>query len=169
MRILKAAACLAAAVCLAACAGAPARAPDQSAFTWKLEILGAQRCEGLHAVQQTTQYDGTVSETEYEKQPQEGQVFLLVNLRVHKLIAGGPAVCRSDTALQAPDGSRYARLADNFLQDYGYSRMPAADLQLKENEGWVCFEVPAQLQNGSWALVNTSSEGENSVPFLAEE
>lgn len=145
---------------LAACSS-PAAQPDQSDFTWKMEILDTQWSDGLEAVRQSTQYDGTTIETGYEKAPEAGQSFLLLELRVHKDAAGGPAFSWEDVILEASDGEAFPRLPDSFLPDYGYERMAGTDLRLMENQGWVCFQVPKTLKDGSWSLIHSSDEGEN--------
>lgn len=152
-------------LCLTACAGGPAE-PDQSGFTWKVEVLEARWSDGLETVKQSTQYDGTVIETGYEKAPEPGQVFLLAELRVYKDEAGGPAFSWADVAAEAESGEACARLSDSFLSDYGCDRLPGGDLRLMENRGWVCFQVPEGLREEHWTLVHRSGEGENRVPLL---
>lgn len=147
---------------LAACSS-PAAQPDQSAFTWRIEILDAQWSDGLEAVRQSTQYDGTTIESEYKKTPEDDQVFLLMKLRVYKEAAGGPAFSWEDVTLEASDGEAFPRQTDSFLADYGYERMAGADLRLMENQGWVCFQVPETLKDGSWGLIHSSDEGENRI------
>lgn len=149
---------------LAACSS-PAAQPDQSAFAWKMEILDAQWSDGLAAVRQSTQYDGTTIETEYEKTPEVGQAFLLLELRVYKEAAGGPAFSWEDVILEASDGEAFPRQPDSFLPDYGYERMAGTDLRLMENQGWVCFQVPETLKAGDWILIHGSDEGENRIPL----
>lgn len=168
MRILKLwPALLALALCAAGCGKGPAGA-GQSAFTWKMEPVQTVWSGRLHTVQQSTQYDGTAIETEYEKIPQAGNVFLLVELRVYKEAAGGPAFCWDDVALEEKDGGAYPRLADGFLLEFGYDRLPGTELRLKENRGWVCFQVPEGLKEQGWALTHSSGEGENRVPLPAD-
>lgn len=165
MRILRRCALLLAlALCLTGCGGEKEQGvPDQSAFTWKFEISQAVWSDGLHTVRQSTQYDGTVIETEYEKMPEAGQALLLVELRVYKDQAGGQAFSWEDVALEGEDGDTYTRLPDSFLMEFGYDRLPGTELRLKENRGWICFQLPEAAEGMEWTLTHRSEEGVNAI------
>ena len=160
---------LALALCLSACAGKDPGQEDQSAFTWKMEILQTVWSDGLFTVKQSTQYDGSTIKTGYEHSPGEGQAFLLLELRVYKDQAGGPAFSWDEVALEDGNGQAYPRMSDGFLTEFDYDRLPGTNLRLKENRGWICFQVPVTPQEQAWTLTHSTDEGKNAVKLPAEE
>ena len=66
----------------------------------------------------------------------------------------------SKLMVQDASGKTYPRVGnDSFLELYKYTpRMTGLELKFGENEGWVCYEIPAQAAQGTLTLVY-SGEG----------
>ena len=168
-RMLSAALLLAIVLGCAACSGGSAKeaaASDQSAFTWQIELRQAELRESLHTDAGVTQYDGDVLDVAYDDAPAEGEVYLILTLTVTKAVAGGGAFEWGRLCVRDADGNSYGRMEnDAFLASHTYKRMPGTALQIGENKGSICFELPADAAKGALTLVyDAGDEGENALP-----
>lgn len=142
----------------------PSSSTDQSAFTWQIAINEQEVKPSLKTIGHVTQYDGTVEEIPYENIPQDGKVYLILNLSITKNQPGGIAFKWEDLSVMDDKGNRYPRHKnDSFLSDHGYERIAGTDLKLGDNSGWICFEVPWQATQEALTLSHKSVEGDNSM------
>lgn len=169
-QILSAVLLLAIALGCAACSKDAAKegaASDQSKFTWQIDLRQAEVRESLHTDAGVTQYDGDVLDVAYDDAPEEGKVYLILTLTVTKAVAGGGAFEWSRLSVCDADGNSYGRMEnDAFLASHTYKRMPGTPLQIGENKGSICFELPADATKGTLTLVyDAEDEGENALPI----
>jgi len=127
---------------------------------WKVTLNSFKTAAILSGTIDTVQYDGSIARSSVNEKPQDGCVFVLLNLTVEKTQNGKAKFSWKDTSLQDSSGNIYARHKnDTFLENVGYSpRLKATDQTLGKETGWVCFEVPSNA--GAMYLVYNSGEEE---------
>lgn len=164
------------ALCLCACGSkevqkeAPAAAvtaSDQSQFTWQIELRDSAIKDALHTDAGVTQYDGGVLDVAYDNAPASGNKFLILTLTVTKAAAGGGSFDWKKLSVQDSDGNSYVRMEnDAFLSTHTYKRMPGTALQIGENKGSICIEIPAKTAEGTLTLVyDAGDQGMNKLPI----
>ena len=122
-----------------------AAASDQSKFTWQIEVSKAEVRDKLHTDEGIAQYDGGISDVAYDNAPAAGNSFVILTLTVTKAQAGGGGFDWKKLTLKDADGNSYSRMEnDSFLSSHTYKRMPGTALQIGENKGSICFEIPAK-------------------------
>lgn len=144
-------------VIVSGCSAAqPAANPD---LAWAVSLSKFEIKEYLEAVVTVDQYNGSYDEVR-QQYPDEGNVYLIVNLTIAKQAAGAAAFDWSQLTIQDQAGTAYKRHEnDSFLDMYRYEpRMTGLEIKFGENEGWLCYEIPAEAADGSLSLVY-SAEG----------
>ena len=154
---------------LCAC-GKKAAAPvasDQSKFTWQISVSKAEVKDKLHTDAGVPQYDGGITDVSYDHAPADGSKFVVLTLAVNKAAAGGGSFDWKKLSLKDAEGNAYARMEnDSFLSSHSYKRMPGTALQIGENKGSICFEIPADAAKGKLTLVYDAGEqGLNTTPL----
>jgi len=124
----------------------PALAAAQDAdFYWDLQVLSWETAQSLEATEAITSYEGSVSTAVHEDAPAEGCVYLLVKLSLQKTEAGGEGFQWEKLCARDAEGNRYTRMEnDTFIETYGFKRLPATELRIGDQQGFVAFEVPAE-------------------------
>jgi outer membrane biogenesis lipoprotein LolB len=127
---------------------------------WRVTLNSFKTAAKLAGTIETVQYDGSVTHSNVNEKPQDGYVFVLLNLTVEKTQNGKAKFSWKDTTLQDASGNIYARHKnDTFLENVGYSpRLRATDQTLGKETGWVCFEVPSNT--GTMYLVYNNGDEE---------
>lgn len=160
---------LALAITLAACGKEEQKiiASDQSKFTWQIELRGSEVKDKLHTDAGVAQYDGGVMDVDYDEIPADGSRFLILTLTVTKSKAGGGAFDWKKLCVQDASGNSYSRMEnDAFLSNHTYNRMPGTALQIGENKGSICIEIPTDAVGGPLVLVyDAGDEGKNILPI----
>ncbi len=132
---------------------------DNSEY-WKMEIKNALVCTTMSGVQSSVQYDGNILEIPLEEMPEQGNLFLLMNLNIEKEKSGSSVFSWKDLCIIDEEGNSYKRHPnDSFLEIMKYKRIKATDITLGQNEGYVCFEIPIEKAKGNLWL-NYSSEND---------
>ena len=144
-----------------------AAASDQSKFTWQIEVSKTEVRDKLHTDEGIAQYDGGISDVAYDNAPAAGNSFVILTLTVTKAQAGGGGFDWKKLTLKDADGNSYGRMEnDSFLSSHTYKRMPGTALQIGENKGSICFEIPEKAAEGSLALCyDAGEEGINITPL----
>lgn len=159
---------LALALSVAGCSGEKeegAKSADQSAFTWQIEIRSVEVRESLHTDAGVQQYDGSVLDVAYDDAPGDGNAYLILTLTVTKSATGGGGFKWEQLSVLDAEGNAYARMEnDAFLTSHTYKRMPGTALQIGENKGSICFELPAEAAKGALTLqYDAGEEGINAL------
>lgn len=142
-----------------------AASEGSGAFTWQIELRGAEVKESLHTDAGVPQYDGEVLDVAFDNEPAEGCSFLILTLTVTKSAAGGGAFDWDKLTVVDENGNAYNRMEnDSFLDSHAYRRMAGTSLQIGENKGSICFEIPTEVASGKLVLnYDAGDEGINSI------
>lgn len=134
-------------------------------FTWQIELRGAEVKESLHTDAGVPQYDGEVLDVAFDNAPSEGCSFLILTLTVTKGAAGGGAFQWDNLTVVDESGNAYKRMEnDSFLDSHAYKRMAGTSLQIGENKGSICFEIPTESAQGKLTLrYDAGDEGINEI------
>ena len=127
---------------------------------WQVQAISHEVKATLKTVEVVTEYNGTESSVTHEQSPSQGNVYLIINLSVNKLGSQATTFTWQDLTVQDASGNAYHRVSnDTFLEQQNYKpRLTGLDIRLGENQGWVCFEIPASATGGKLNLVY-SGEG----------
>jgi len=127
---------------------------------WSVAVLSYETDETLSGTQNALQYNGKNVSTQIQETPGEGNVFLLVELKIEKVQTGASAFSWNKLYISDSAGNQYQRCAnDSFLENYGYERIKSTDLVLGTNEGYICVEIPTATAQETLTL-NYQSDGE---------
>jgi hypothetical protein len=148
---------------LAGCANSAA-VPSQS-FTWQVQVVKAEIKSTLKTTETVTLYNGDMDKVLHENNPTSGNQYLLLSLKISKNGAASGSFDWKDVKVQTTSGESYPRLAnDSFIAQHNYNpRLTGLTIRFGENEGWVCFEIPAEAANGRLFLVHTTGEGQQKI------
>ena len=139
--------------------------PDQSGFLWQISLLQAELTDDLYNTQTFVRYDGSKEDVDFRQSPSAGCRFLLLELRIAKSDVGKGKFSWKDLYVEDPQGNRYFRMEnDSFLADYEIPRLKATELVTGSAEGFLCVEVPEDLELKDLQLVHEAAEGRNVLP-----
>ena len=149
-----------------AAASAEAVAPAvDSSLIWQITVEESELTGSISSTQAVVAYGGDVSQVSYSDQPADGNIYLLVLMRIDKNQPGKDKFLWSELSIVDADGNTYARLEnDTFLELHGLPRIKATDLSIGNNQGYVCFEVPATVDSSKLTLTYAA---EGSVQQIA--
>jgi hypothetical protein len=117
----------------------------ETQFHWNMGVLLWETAESLAATEAITNYEGYVNTAVHEDAPADGCVYLLVKLSLQKTEAGGEGFQWEKLYALDAEGNRYLRMEnDTFLETYGFKRLPATELRIGDQQGFIAFEVPAE-------------------------
>lgn len=137
---------------------------NQDDFFWQISLINSEETKNLSATQTFQLYGGALEDIEYKISSTSGYKFLLLELTIVKNGVGGNAFSWSDVYVEDKDGNKYKRLEnDVFLEDYNIPRLKATDLTLGKNNGYVCFEIPENINLSTLKLIHDSSDGKNII------
>ena len=142
-------------------------ASDQSKFTWQIAVSKTEVKDKLHTDAGIAQYDGGITDVAYDNAPAEGNNYVILTMTVTKAAAGGGSFDWKKLSLKDEDGNSYARMEnDSFLSTHTYKRMAGTALQIGENKGSICFEIPEKAAKGKLTLCyDAGDQGINTTPL----
>lgn len=142
-------------------------ASDQSKFTWQIQVNKTEVFDKLHTDAGIAQYDGGITDVAYDNAPSEGNCYVVLTMVVTKAAAGGGSFDWKKLSLKDADGNAYARMEnDSFLSNHTYKRMAGTALQIGENKGSICFEIPASAAKSALTLCyDAGDQGVNTTPL----
>ena len=126
---------------------------------WQVEILEKEVVDELNTVTEVTQYYKSVMKVPYQNVPSDGNVYLLLNMKISKKEAGNSSFSWDNVSIVGENGSSFERLDDVFLTDHGYKRMGGTDIKIGENTGWICFEISKEASAQSLKFLYKSADG----------
>ncbi len=131
---------------------APKPTPDPN-LTWSVNLLKYEVKDKLEITDTVTQYIGSTQEL-HQQYPDAGDVYLIMDLSVSKQNAESTSFDWSQLTVQDSAGKTYPRMSnDTFLEPFKYTpRMTGLVMIMGVNQGWVCYEIPAQAANGKLTL-----------------
>jgi hypothetical protein len=137
----------------------PARPTPNPNLVWAVELSKFEVKNKLESVETVAQYNGSYDQL-HQQSPTAGNVYLIMDLTVTKQGSATTPFDWSKLAVQDSAGNSYQRISnDTFLELYKYTpRMTGLEIKFGVNEGWLCYEIPAQAANGKLTL-NYSAEG----------
>ena len=151
---------------LTACGGGKeVKDSDQSRFTWQIELRNSEVKASLHTDEGVQQYDGEVLNVSHDNAPTEGNVYLILTMTITKSRTGGSAFKWDNLTVVDQDGNTYHRMEnDSFLSVHTYNRLPGTSLQIGENKGSICLEIPENAGKGNLKLCyDGGEEGVNTI------
>jgi hypothetical protein len=139
---------------------------DQSEFPWSIQVLKWEIAQDLKGSQSIQQYNGDVTQLQFNDKPAEGKSFLLLELIVEKQISGSSTFYWQDLTIIDADGNSYSRMEnDTFLQNYNFPRLKSTDLTLGTNKGFIAFEIPTEVVKNGLKLVYSSPDMNLELPL----
>ncbi len=136
----------------------------QNDFMWQINHIDHELTMYMESSDAMMLYDGSIAHNDYEDSAQIGQIYLLLELNVLKAEVGNMPFSWSDTYVEDAKGNIYKRLEEDlFIENHGYERLPATDLKLGENQGFVVFEINEIAAEDTLYFVHNAAEGENRI------
>ena len=132
----------------------PAKPTANPNLIWYVDPSKFEVKEKLETIETVQQYVGTTQEL-HQQYPSEGNVFLIMKLTISKQGADATPFEWSKLTVMDGAGNAYPRISnDTFLVQFNYTpRMTGLEIKFGLNEGWVCYEIPAQAATGTLTLV----------------
>ena len=145
---------------------APA-AEDYSSFIWEIQVKDSLVTDRLHTDEGVQQYDGSTLNVAHDDIPAEGSAFLILTMTITKNKTGGGSFKWDNLYIADEGGAKYQRMEnDRFLSYHTFNRLPGTPLQIGENKGSICFEIPASATKGKLTLCyDAGDEGVVSIPL----
>jgi hypothetical protein len=118
----------------------------------------------LESVENVTQYIGSTQEV-HQQYPAAGNVYLILKLTVSKQGAESTPFDWNYLTVKDNAGNTYQRNGnDTFLEQFNYTpRMTGLEIKLGVNEGWICYEIPAQAAEGKLTLTYTGEGSQQEI------
>jgi hypothetical protein len=133
---------------------APAKPASNPNLIWKVDLSKFEVKNKLESIETVPQYVGSIDEV-HQQYPTEGNVFLIMKLSVSKQGTESTPFEWNLLTVQDNAGNTYQRNSnDTFLEHFKYTpRMTGLEIKFGVNEGWLCYEIPAQAADGKLSLV----------------
>jgi len=131
---------------------------------WKVDLKKFEVKDKLESIETVKQYIGTTQEL-HQQSPSKGNVFLILDLSISKQGTAPTAFDWGQLTVQDSAGKIYQRSSnDTFLELFKYTpRMTGLEIKFGVNEGWVCYEIPAQVANGKLTLTYIGDGSQQSI------
>lgn len=143
-----------------------ATAIDQSHNAWSIMVVGWESVSDLSGSQLVQQYNGDVTQMQFVDKPEDGKVFLLVDLVIEKQVSGPSTFKWQDLMVKDAEGNTYTRMEnDTFLKSYNFPRLKSTDLTLGTNKGYIVFEIPSEVVKNGLSLVYSSADIQFETPL----
>jgi hypothetical protein len=132
---------------------------DNPNLIWNVDLLKFEVKDKLENIETVPQYVGSTEEVHYQY-PDEGNVFLIMEVNISKPGTDVTPFDWSKLTVQDEAGNIFQRDSnDTFLEQFEYTpRITGLEIKFGVNEGWLCYEIPAQSAKGKLTLIY-SDEG----------
>jgi hypothetical protein len=142
----------------------PAKPTANPDLVWSVSLSKFEVKDKLESVETVAQYVGSTQQL-HQQYPAKGNVYLIMKVTVSKQGTATAPFDWSKLTVQDNAGTAYPRNSnDTFLEQYNYTpRMTGLVLQLGENEGWICYEIPAQAANGMLTLTYSGAGSQQEI------
>ena len=121
---------------------------------WSVSVRRCEIAEDLSTTQSAVQYGGESVSYDVSEKPQEGNVFVLIEMVIEKEGTGASKFLWDNAYVEDAQGTRYSRHTnDTFLRSFNLLRIKSTDLVLGKNEGFVCYELPSDAAKGDLYFV----------------
>jgi hypothetical protein len=139
----------------------PVKETINSSLPWNVAISKYELKDNLESIEVVTQYNGSKMDVEHHQAPMDGNVFLILEVAITKTGSESIPFEWKDLAVQDNSSNTFQRHAnDSFLEQYNFTpRLTGLTLRFGENEGWICFEVPASAKKEKLTLNYTAPDG----------
>lgn len=138
-------------------------AQDQSKFQWQIKVLNTKVASSLDSTSTIIEYGGNQTLIKNNNNAGLGNVYLLVNLKLHKSQVGGKGFDWKDVYMEDEKGTQFKRMAnDTFLTTHGYPRLQLTKIMIS-NDGYIAFEIPEKTLQKKLYFVYQSEQGENKI------
>lgn len=132
---------------------------------WKIDVAKYEVKDSLSSVESVTQYNGNVTKENHQQSPDNGDVYLIMDVTVSKTGDQSAPFDWKYLAIEDASGNTYPRLDnDTFLEQYQYTpRITGLELRLGESSGWMCYEIPASAAKGKLTLTYTGEGSQQQI------
>jgi len=153
---------LAPAMMLSGCS--PAKPTADPNLIWKVELLKFEVKDKLEGIETVIQYSGSFDQVRLQY-PAEGMVYLIMKVAVSKQGAEPTPFDWSKLTVQDKEGNTHQRNSnDTFLEQFKYTpRMTGLEIKFGVNEGWLCYEIPAQVANEKLTLTYNAEGSQQEI------
>jgi hypothetical protein len=138
---------------------------DQNDFTWQIQLRDYQIADHLHTDEGVQQYEGDVLDVPHDDAPEAGNVYLILTMTISKSRTGGGTFSWKKFTVVDEAGNVYQRMSnDSFISMHTFKRLPGTSLQIGENKGSICLEIPQGASEGSLKICyDAGDEGINTI------
>ena len=142
----------------------PAKPTANPNLIWKVDLSKFEVKDKLERIETVNQYIGTTQEL-HQQYPAKGNVFLIMKVTVSKQNTQSAPFDWTKLTIQDSAGNTYQRTSnDTFLEQFNYTpRMTGLQILFGVNEGWVCYEIPAQAANGKLTLTYNAEGSQQEI------
>jgi Tfp pilus assembly protein PilP len=142
----------------------PAKPTANPNLVWKVDVLKSEVKDKLESIETVNQYVGS-TDVLHQQYPAEGNVYLIMKVIISKQGTDPAPFDWTKLTVQDQAGNTYPRVSnDTFLEQFNYiPRMTGLEIKLGENEGWVCYEIPAQAAKGMLTLTYTAEGSQQEI------
>jgi hypothetical protein len=142
----------------------PARPTTNPDLIWQVNLSKFEVKNKLESIETVSQYIGSTEEV-HQKSPAEGNVYLIMKVIISKQGTESIPFDWSKLTVRDNAGNVYQRNSnDTFLEQFKYTpRMTGLELKLGVNEGWMCYEIPAQAANGKLILTYNAEGSQQEI------
>ncbi len=140
--------------------------PSASAQPWQVTVAKFEIKNSLHSTELVTQYNGSKINVDHAQTPDAGTVYLIINVTITKTDDQSTAPFDWQwLVVKDASGNAYPRLAnDTFLEQYQYTpRITGLELRFGENNGWMCYQIPASAAAGKLTLAYTAEGNQQEI------
>ncbi|EDT70542.1 arylsulfate sulfotransferase [Clostridium perfringens D str. JGS1721] len=135
---------------------------NKKAILNNLEVSNVFIKDKLEQSQKTIVYSGITEDNYNLKEPKEGHKFVLLNVSVE--VSDKSNNFNTNTLKLEIDGDSFKQIKkDDFLEEFGYSKLSKSIEKGNCDEGYIIFEIPDNKANTnykSWILKDSSSNTE---------
>jgi hypothetical protein len=141
-----------------------AKPTANSNLIWQVDLSKFEVKSKLESIETVQQYVGSVDELR-QQSPAEGNVYLIMKVTISKQGAESVPFDWSKLTVQDQAGIFYPRIGnDSFLEQFKYTpRLTGLEIKLGVNEGWICYEIPAQAAKGKLTLTYNAEGSQQEI------
>jgi hypothetical protein len=142
----------------------PVKPSTNPNLIWKVDLLKYEVKNKLESIEIVAQYIGSTEEVHLQS-PAEGNVYLIMKVTISKQGVETTPFDWKKLSVLDNAGNTYQRISnDTFLEQFKYTpRMTGLEIKFGVNEGWMCYEIPAQVANDKLTLIYNAEGSQQEI------
>jgi Domain of unknown function (DUF4352) len=133
-------------------------------LNWGVTLVKYEVKDKLESIETVNQYVGS-TQVLHQQSPAKGNVYLIMEVTVSKQGTAADPFDWSQLTVKDTAGNSYARSSnDTFLTLYSYTpRLTGLAIVFGVNQGWICYEIPAQAADGKLTLSYSAAGSQQEI------